>query len=894
MEQSTNLGYRYFYACKHRSYIGLWVNAFILFFSFLVLSTQALGQAGDLSQIRNGDGKLHKTGGVQVLDTCGKCWVNGNAGASNAHYTEGMSIAYRSLITGLKKDVCYEYELGYDTYHGSMAIDYLTHFQRLEPHGPFNHLAEVIKPLVFVSGSTEYVMTVVTGGENTFDIPAPAPSGITSGAFTKTGAAKDISNQPVTSFGSLPAAQKKMTIYNGEITLIRYVSQAPITIGGGDAETRIRVRFKALSDSVVLAWGGHIASRLDWGYTKDNKGKLLPLSAAQISGSPYHMRQKAFTIVGCNTSIPPTDSVNVSGFGNQDRSLSADAVIPPPECPTVTSKTQCFESNTFSFSIDNPEAGATYTWSFGTNSVGATFQGGVNTGNSVNVVANPGADVQGVNNGGSFTLNIVASKNGVTQECPGVATGTVIDVDVDAQDADNTLQINLNTGTTASLGIQSIAPGTTADYNFLWKLVSQPSGANSSITNNTSENATFNVLSPFATGSYVVRVIATQKAAPNCKDSSDVTIVVSGGVPCGINGPATVCPGSQDNVYIYDPDGNSVADPIPTGFTAQWAFDGTHPSAEFDGSTTGNTVKVDVAALGSSCNTSYTVKLTLTANPPGITQVTCTPITVSVADNEAPVITCPADKTLECSATADPDDLTVTGEATATDNCNYTISHSDVTSSNCNITVIARTWTATDLCGNSSSCTQLITIRDTKAPTITCLENGNITVADDCSASGDIVTFYTESGGVRHWTAIDASGNTATKDCPLPTLLKQEARTDNTTASATILSKEQPSKVTAKMAARNNSVSASGINVKAFPNPFSDQVNFRFSSTASGKASLEIYNAIGQKIGNVYTGVIKAGQVYDVKYNVRGFKKSALMYRLNVNDKAVNGKLLKD
>ena len=54
----------------------------------------------------------------------------------------------------------------------------------------------------------------------------------------------------------------------------------------------------------VLAWGGHISTRADWG--QDN-------SAVAISGSPYHMRL-----------------IDLDGSGgNQDRSLSADAVIFP-------------------------------------------------------------------------------------------------------------------------------------------------------------------------------------------------------------------------------------------------------------------------------------------------------------------------------------------------------------------------------------------------------------------------------------------------------------------------------------------------------------------------------------------------------------------------------------
>ncbi len=862
-----------------------------LIIPLLFIAVNTFGQAGDLSQIRNGDGKV-KNG---VLDACGDCWVNGNAGASNAHYTEGMSIAYRSLITGLTAGVCYEYEIGYDTYHSAMAIDYLTHFQRLEPHGPFGHAAEVINPLAMVSGSTKYNMSVV-GGTSTLAIKAPAASGIASGVYDKNGNPKDVSNQAVTSFNNLPAAEKLLTMYNGILQDFNYVSQAAIVLGGADAETRVRIRFQATSDSVVLAWGGHIASRLDWGYVY-KQNNLVPLSAAGISGSPYHMRQKAFDRVQCNASpqFPSTILQNFSGFGNQDRSLSAAAVFPPPDCPTVTSKTQCYESQTFSFDIDAPVSGVTYTWSFGTNTVNASFQGGVNTGNSVTVVTNTGADVQGVDNGGSFTLNIVASQNGVPQQCNGVATGTVVDVDVDANDADNAYTLNLNVTGSQALSIQSISPGTTADYNFLWKLVSSPAGSASSFTNLTAAGgATFNVLSPYATGVYTVRVIATQKSSPFCKDSSDVTIDVSGGVNCRVNGPSPVCPGSQDNVYFYDPNNDGIADAIPADFTALWSFDGLHPSATFDGGLTGNSVKVDVAALGSSCATSYTVKLSLTSTS-GLTNTSCSK-TVSVQDTEAPVITvCPANQNLECGSSTLPAD---TGEPTFTDNCGATASKSDVTDSNCNTTVITRTWTVTDLCGNSASCVQIIILKDTEAPEITCLAGGNISVTDNCSATADIVTYYTEASGVRSWTAIDASGNIATKNCNVAATLRQEVTTTSTDKAVT--DEAITSNVGKKQQESSQSVESikavpldpAIIQLKAEPNPFSDKVNFRFTSPVSGNARLELFTMVGQRVAVVYEGMVKAGTTYNIPYNSRGPKVATLLYNLRINDKSVNGKLI--
>jgi hypothetical protein len=408
----------HFLKSKNWKSYALPVKASIIVFllSCFVLSN-TFGQAGDLSQIRNGSGKVQNS----VLDTCGKCWVNGNAGASNAHYVEGMSIAYRSLITGLTVGTCYEYEMGYDTYHGAFAIDYLTHFQRLEPHQPFGHIAEVIDPTFFVSGSSQYHMTIVDAGPHTFDIPAPAAFGITSGAFNADGSTKNISNQPVTSFTALPTAQKKFTAYNATIENFIYVSQPAPTIGGADKETRVRIRFTALSDSVVLAWGGHIASRLDYGYSKDSKGKLTPLSAGGISGSPYHMRQKAFDRVDCGFN---TDHVlqSFSGFGNQDRSLSAAAVVPPPECPTTSgNQTICLGGSFSAFSITNAVAGTTYEWSFASNTANAAFSTGTATvtGTSVTIVAGSGGFTAG-----SFTLSIKATLNSIDLTCAG-PTGTI-------------------------------------------------------------------------------------------------------------------------------------------------------------------------------------------------------------------------------------------------------------------------------------------------------------------------------------------------------------------------------------------------------------------------------------------------------------------------------------
>jgi hypothetical protein len=90
---------------------------------------------------------------------------------------------------------------------------------------------------------------------------------------------------------------------------------------------------------------------------------------------------------------------------------------------------------------------------------------------------------------------------------------------------------------------------------------------------------------------------------------------------------------------------------------------------------------------------------------------------IVIVDDQAPLITCPADIELPCGASAEPE---ATGFATAEDDCSlpdqiaiaYTDQFTDLG--------ILRTWTATDQAGNASTCEQQILIVDDQAPLITC------------------------------------------------------------------------------------------------------------------------------------------------------------------------------
>jgi hypothetical protein len=80
-------------------------------------------------------------------------------------------------------------------------------------------------------------------------------------------------------------------------------------------------------------------------------------------------------------------------------------------------------------------------------------------------------------------------------------------------------------------------------------------------------------------------------------------------------------------------------------------------------------------------------------------------------DTTPPIITCPPNVTLGCNPLTDP---AHTGYATATDNCDTSIdvTYSDATTpTSCPTSyTITRTWTATDDCGNSATCSQTITV----------------------------------------------------------------------------------------------------------------------------------------------------------------------------------------
>jgi hypothetical protein len=117
----------------------------------------------------------------------------------------------------------------------------------------------------------------------------------------------------------------------------------------------------------------------------------------------------------------------------------------------------------------------------------------------------------------------------------------------------------------------------------------------------------------------------------------------------------------------------------------------------------GNDVPVTFSAATNGPPCSLTITRTWTAGTNSCSQ------TITVSDTTGPRINCPTDQVLPCGSSV------VFGTATATDNCggNVSLTFSNVppTVDAGGNTIYKRTWTATDSCTNTSSCTQTITVQ---------------------------------------------------------------------------------------------------------------------------------------------------------------------------------------
>ena len=257
----------------------------LVVFTMVVLGTAAQGRAGlALEQCAQLDAPCDGAHPDQ--------WVNGNLNANNSLYVEGDSVAYRALVTDLTVGATYALTIGWDTVeNGKHVIDQLTAHDRTETSadpcagvgcvGVDDELPIPADPQVVAAGVTPVGDRAIA---------------ITGGAFTMPGTV-------IANTGNLCGA--------GSCTITANPGPyGPTGDFDGTAQNSITVSFTASAEDAVQAWGGHIATRADWGAGN---------SAAALSGSPFHMR-----LLDLRCSDDSTCS-----SGNMDRSIQSAAVIYP-------------------------------------------------------------------------------------------------------------------------------------------------------------------------------------------------------------------------------------------------------------------------------------------------------------------------------------------------------------------------------------------------------------------------------------------------------------------------------------------------------------------------------------------------------------------------------------
>jgi gliding motility-associated-like protein len=297
-----------------------------------------------------------------------------------------------------------------------------------------------------------------------------------------------------------------------------------------------------------------------------------------------------------------------------------------------------------------------------------------------------------------------------------------------------------------------------------------PAGQTASVTvsDNCSGLVSVTVTDVTTTGSCANKYIITRRwsATDICGNTSSATqtITVNDQTPptiSGIPGPATY----------------SCAESVPVGQTASVTV-----SDNCSGSVT---VSVTDVTTAGNCANKYIITRRWTAtdvcgNISSATQ------TITVDDQTPPTISgVPASQTYSCAESVPAGQ---TASITVSDNCSglVTVTVTDVTTAgNCaNKYIITRRWTATDICGNTNSATQTITVDDLTPPTISgvpasqtysCAESvpvgqtASVTVSDNCTGLVTVsVTDVTTAGScankytiIRRWTATDICGNTS-------------------------------------------------------------------------------------------------------------------------------------
>jgi hypothetical protein len=82
------------------------------------------------------------------------------------------------------------------------------------------------------------------------------------------------------------------------------------------------------------------------------------------------------------------------------------------------------------------------------------------------------------------------------------------------------------------------------------------------------------------------------------------------------------------------------------------------------------------------------------------------------------------------------------------------------------------------------------------------------------------------------------------------------------------------------------------LTVSVYPNPFREQINFRFMPEKDTSARIELFDISGARIAVVFDEYVSEGQVYEVEYRPQIHNTTVVFYRIIIGNRVSNGKLI--
>ncbi|MBI3720447.1 MAG: hypothetical protein HY252_17855, partial [Sphingobacteriales bacterium] len=88
-------------------------------------------------------------------------------------------------------------------------------------------------------------------------------------------------------------------------------------------------------------------------------------------------------------------------------------------------------------------------------------------------------------------------------------------------------------------------------------------------------------------------------------------------------------------------------------------------------------------------------------------------------------------------------------------------------------------------------------------------------------------------------------------------------------------------------------VTTQQLTVRAYPNPYDENITFVINSPESGRGKLNLFNMKGEQVSTVFDGNVEANKTLTVTYKVPPLHRTSLVYHFQIGKKIETGKLVR-